>query len=43
MVYGIDLDDCTSSYTSKILKAPVILVINAKAMAASSCSYGTWI
>ena len=34
--YGIDLDDCTSSYTSKLLKAPVILVINAKAMATSA-------
>ena len=34
--YGIDLNDCTSSYTSKILKTPVILVINAKAMAASA-------
>lgn len=32
---GINLDSCTSSYTSKLLKAPVILVINAKAMAAS--------
>ena len=36
--YGIDLNDCTSSYTSKMLKAPVILVINAKAMAASSAA-----
>ena len=36
--YGIDLNDCTSSYTSKILKAPVILVINAKAMAASAAA-----
>lgn len=36
--FGIDLDDCTSSYTSKILKAPVILVINGKAMAASSAA-----
>ncbi|MGL5330391.1 MAG: cobyrinate a,c-diamide synthase [Peptostreptococcaceae bacterium] len=35
---GIDLDSCTSSYTSKILKAPVILVINAKAMAASAAA-----
>ena len=36
--YGIDLDDCTSSYTSKLLKAPVILVINAKAMATSAAA-----
>ena len=36
--YGIDLNDCTSSYTSKILKTPVILVINAKAMAASAAA-----
>ncbi|WP_042278350.1 cobyrinate a,c-diamide synthase [[Clostridium] dakarense] len=35
---GIDLDNCTSSYTSKILKAPIILVINGKAMAASSAA-----
>ena len=35
---GIDLDNCTSSYTSKLLKAPVILVINRKAMAASSAA-----
>ena len=36
--YGTDLDDCTSSYTSKLLKTPVILVINAKAMAASAAA-----
>lgn len=36
--YSIDLDDCTSSHTSKILKAPVILVINAKAMASSAAA-----
>ncbi|MEG0856327.1 MAG: cobyrinate a,c-diamide synthase [Terrisporobacter sp.] len=36
--YGINLDDCTSSYTSKLLKAPVILVIDAKAMAASAAA-----
>lgn len=36
--YGIDLDDCTSSYTSKLLKTPVILVINAKAMATSAAA-----
>ena len=36
--YGIDLNGCTSSYTSKILKSPVILVINAKAMAASAAA-----
>lgn len=35
---GIDLDNCTSSHTSKILKTPVILVINGKAMAASSAA-----
>lgn len=35
---GIDLDNCTSSYASKLLKAPVILVINGKAMAASSAA-----
>lgn len=36
--YGINLDDCTSSYTSKLLKTPVILVIDAKAMAASAAA-----
>ncbi len=36
--YGVDLDDCTSSYTSKLLKTPVILVINAKAMATSAAA-----
>lgn len=36
--YGVDLNDCTSSYTSKLLKAPVILVINAKAMATSAAA-----
>ena len=35
---GIDLNSCTSSYASKLLKAPVILVINAKAMAASAAA-----
>lgn len=35
---GIDLDNCTSSHTSKLLKTPVILVINGKAMAASSAA-----
>ena len=35
---GIDLNSCTSSYVSKLLKAPVILVINAKAMAASAAA-----
>ena len=34
----IDLDSCTRSYASKLLKAPVILVINAKAMAASAAA-----
>ena len=36
--YGVDLDDCTSSYTSKLLKTPVILVINAKAVATSAAA-----
>ncbi len=31
--FGIDLDNCTSSHTSKVLKSPVILVINGKSMA----------
>lgn len=35
---GTDIDSCSSSYTSKLLKLPVILVINAKAMAASSAA-----
>lgn len=35
---GTDINNCTSSYTSKILKAPVILVINGAAMAASSAA-----
>lgn len=36
--FGIDLDDCTTSHTSKLLDAPVILVINGKAMAASAAA-----
>lgn len=36
--YGVDLDNCTSSYTAKLLKMPVILVINAKAMATSAAA-----
>lgn len=36
--FGIDLNACTSSYTSKILKAPVILVINGKAMSSSAAA-----
>ena len=36
--FGIDLDNCTSSHTSKVLKSPVILVINGKSMAASSAA-----
>jgi cobyrinic acid a,c-diamide synthase len=36
--YGVDINSCTSSYTSKILKCPVILVIDAKAMATSSAA-----
>lgn len=35
---GSDIDNCSSSYTSKITKTPVILVINGKAMAASSAA-----
>lgn len=35
---GDDIDNCSSSYTSKITKTPVILVINGKAMAASSAA-----
>ncbi|CEN89732.1 cobyrinic acid a [[Clostridium] sordellii] len=35
---GIDLNSCTSSYTSKILKSPVILVINGKAMSSSAAA-----
>lgn len=35
---GADIDNCSSSYTSKITKTPVILVINGKAMAASSAA-----
>ncbi len=35
---GIDLDNCTSSHTSKVLKTPVILVINGRAMSASSAA-----
>ncbi|WP_300277806.1 cobyrinate a,c-diamide synthase [Peptacetobacter sp.] len=36
--FGIDINNCSSSYTSKITKTPVILVINGKAMAASSAA-----
>lgn len=36
--FGIDLNACTSSYTSKLLKAPVILVINGKAMSSSAAA-----
>lgn len=36
--FGIDLEACTSSYTSKLLKAPVILVINGKAMSSSAAA-----
>lgn len=36
--FGTDIDNCTTSYTSKILKSPVILVINGKAMGASSAA-----
>ena len=36
--FGTDIDNCSSSYTSKITKTPVILVINGKAMAASAAA-----
>ncbi len=36
--YGIDLNACTSSYTSKIVNAPVILVIDGKSMATSAAA-----
>lgn len=36
--FGIDLDSCTSSYTSKLLKVPVILVINGKSMSSSAAA-----
>lgn len=36
--FGIDLNSCTSSYTSKTLKSPVILVINGKAMSSSAAA-----
>ncbi|WP_070000905.1 cobyrinate a,c-diamide synthase [Cellulosilyticum sp. I15G10I2] len=36
--YGIDINCCSSSYISKLLKLPVILVIDAKAMAASGAA-----
>lgn len=35
---GTDIDNCTSSYTSKMLKSPVILVIDAKAMSSSAAA-----
>ncbi|SHK32141.1 cobyrinate a,c-diamide synthase [Tepidibacter formicigenes] len=36
--YGIDINSCTSSYTSKILKVPVVLVIDGKSMATSAAA-----
>lgn len=36
--YGTDINDCTSSYTSKILKAPVILIIDGSKMATSAAA-----
>ncbi|SHH41086.1 cobyrinate a,c-diamide synthase [Tepidibacter thalassicus] len=36
--YGIDINSCTSSYTSKILKVPVVLVIDGKTMATSAAA-----
>lgn len=35
---GTDLDNCSTASVSKILKAPVILVLNAKAMATSAAA-----
>lgn len=36
--FGTDINNCSSSYTSKITKTPVVLVINGKAMAASAAA-----
>lgn len=36
--YGTDINDCTSSYTSKLLKAPVILIIDGSKMATSAAA-----
>jgi cobyrinic acid a,c-diamide synthase len=36
--YGLDINSCSSSYVSKLLKLPVVLVIDGKAMAASSAA-----
>ena len=36
--FGTDIDNCSTSYVSKNLKAPVVLVINGKAMAASAAA-----
>lgn len=36
--YGIDLDSCTSSYMSKILKVPVILVIDGGSVSTSTAA-----
>lgn len=36
--FGTDIDSCSSSYMAKLLKMPVILVIDAKAMATSSAA-----
>ena len=36
--YGTDINRCSSSFIAKLLKLPVILVIDAKAMAASSAA-----
>ena len=36
--YGIDINSCSSSYVSKLLKLPVLLVIDGKAMAASAAA-----
>jgi cobyrinic acid a,c-diamide synthase len=36
--YGTDINSCSSSYISKLLKLPVLLVIDGKAMAASSAA-----
>jgi cobyrinic acid a,c-diamide synthase len=36
--YGTDINDCTSSYMSKLLKSPVILVIDGRAVSTSAAA-----
>lgn len=36
--FGTDIDNCSSSSVSKMIKTPVVLVINGKAMAASAAA-----